>query len=187
MSRHRSARREQKFVVRSVRIVPLVVLVTLVAFAGIVLAAHSFGTGSASAAGRTPPRLGVPPGGTPTRIKMAGIPAIHPHMNLVNNGTAPTFTQADVLQYVATHPLGQTVRGSAAPTVVSVQFLTAQQVSAQLRGEDTGDPPGIPLCLVFVNGTFQTGGDDAGYAPITYHVGYLVFDAQTGNLIMTNV
>src|SRR6185437_8858145 len=107
------------------------------------------------------------------------IPAIRPRAELARSPGAH-YSEADVRQYMASHRPGNTVPSTPTPTVDSVQFLTAKQVSTMLHRESLGLPDTAPVCLVWVSGTFQ---DDPPYgvAVVTYHKGFLVFNAQTGN------
>jgi hypothetical protein len=119
-----------------------------------------------------------------------GIPAIQPRaaMALVDSA-GPYYTEADVRQYVATNRPGFTVPGTPNPVVVSVKFMTAQQASAQLGGESMGVPDSTLLCLVWVSGTFQNthGPVDNTTTVPTFTQGWMVFDAHTGNLLVSAV
>src|SRR5258708_31985413 len=113
-----------------------------------------------------------------------GIPAIKPQSSLATSGGA-RITKADVVQWVSTHQTDNQVAGTPSATVISVEFLTSKQVSTRLHGESTGVPDDILLCYVRVHGTFETN-PPQGVPAVVYHDGYLVFDAQTGNLLMGN-
>jgi hypothetical protein len=90
---------------------------------------------------------------------------------------------------VATHRPPFTVPGTPNPVVVSVQFMTAQQASAQLGGESMGVSDSPRLCLVYVSGTFQnTWGPVGPGTPVPpFTQGWMVFDAHTGNLLVSDV
>ncbi len=114
-----------------------------------------------------------------------GAPAIVPHLDARSTGptsTAPAFSTADVVQYVKTHPIWRNIASCATPTAVRVEFLTSQQVTSLLSGESTGMPDGALLCYVQMRGTFTFAGSSG--KTVTYHTGYEVFDAHTGNLLM---
>lgn len=114
-----------------------------------------------------------------------GAPAIVPRASAASTGptsTAPAFSTADVVQYVTTHPIWRNLAPWATPTVVQVEFLTSQQVTSLLSGESTGMPDGALLCYVQLRGTFTFAGSSG--KTVTYHTGYEVFDAHTGNLLM---
>jgi hypothetical protein len=122
--------------------------------------------------------------GKPDHQTPQGMPAIHVQAALVTS-TGPHFTEADVVQYIATTPIPYAVRSAPAPQVVSVQFLTMQQLSGQLpqyNPASTGISANTLLCLVRVSGTFSADpplGAKAAYA----YGAYLLFDAHTGNLL----
>jgi hypothetical protein len=72
-------------------------------------------------------------------------------------------------------------------TVVSVEFLTSQQVSARLDGETTGVPDGTLLCYVMIEGTYVMSAPPPINTTAVVHDGVLVFNAHTGNLLMSSV
>jgi hypothetical protein len=121
-----------------------------------------------------------------------GVPSIQPRAALARAGGAgPYYTEADVRQYFATHRPSSTVPGTPNPVVVSVQFLTAKQASAQTGGEGMGVPDSTLVCLVFVSGTFNNASwaptVDTPTADATFTQGWSVFDAHTGNLLVSTV
>jgi hypothetical protein len=134
-----------------------------------------------------------PPGPRPVTGQTThplGIPSIQPRAALAQAGGAgPYYTEADVRQYVATHRPGFTVPGTPNPVVVSVQFLTAQQASAQLGGESMDVSDSTLVCLVYVSGTFQSTSGPVGITATvpTFTQGWMVFDAHTGNLLVSTV
>lgn len=72
------------------------------------------------------------------------------------------------------------------PIVVSVSFVSAQTASGRLGGEPIGVPDTEPVCLVTLSGTFQGNSPAMGH-PLVYNDGELVFDAYTGNLLVSSV
>jgi hypothetical protein len=122
----------------------------------------------------------------------AGVPAIQPNAALAQAGGAgPYFTEADVRQYFAAHRSSFTVPGTPNPVVVSGQFLTAKQASAQLGEEEVAASDSTLVCLVFVSRIFQdTTAPIVGTPPTagtTVTQGAMVFDAHTGNLLVNTV
>jgi|GEM_PF-2526573 hypothetical protein len=109
-----------------------------------------------------------------------GIPAIKPTLP----GSIPAFTTADVLAFVTAYPHPDRDPSKPPPVVTSAEFLTSSEVSARLN-VSTGQPPGALLCLVTSQGSFRVAGP-AG-AIRTGTVGYQVFDASTGNLLLEGV
>lgn len=152
----------------------LVIPVALVALALGIQAAHA-----ANNAGPGP--LPV----TSVQHHTLGIPAITPRAALATSGGAH-FTGDDVKSYIATHPqMLPAAPGKPAPIVNSVQFLTAGQASALLQGESIGLPDTSLVCLVRVQGTFVNTYTPPGVSNGgTYTTATLVFDAQTGNLLI---
>lgn len=118
-----------------------------------------------------------------------GIPAITPRagMAVAAGATGPHFTRADVIQYITAHPeITGAVSGKPAPTVTSVRFVTAKQASALLQGESIGLPDSAPVCVVQLRGTFASSFAPPGFnAPATTDTAILVFDGQTGNLLIS--
>lgn len=110
-----------------------------------------------------------------------GSPAIRPR--LVSTGpSVPAFQAADAAQFASTHAMPQNQAVGSQTMVVSVRFLTSKQVSDLLNGESTGLPDSTLLCFVELQGTFTFGGGMGSM--VTYHRGYEVFDAHSGNIIM---
>lgn len=72
------------------------------------------------------------------------------------------------------------------PTVVSVSFVSAQTASSRMDGEYIGVPDTEPVCFVVLHGTFQGNSPAMGH-PLVYTDGELVFDAYTGNLLVSSV
>jgi len=114
------------------------------------------------------------------------MPAIQPRASLASS-TGPHFIEADVRAYIATHRPGFTVPSTPNPVVITVQFMTASQVSTQLQGESMGVPDDTLLCLVRVLGEFRNTYVPLGATPKTFTRGVMVFDAHTGNLLISSV
>ncbi len=89
--------------------------------------------------------------------------------------------------YLKTHPFvgGPTVKGVRA-SIVSIQFITSEQASVLMRGEQTGLPPTASICYVKLHGPFTPVAPLAPGAKQlpTVPYGVEIFDAQTGNLLM---
>jgi hypothetical protein len=119
-----------------------------------------------------------------------GAPALKPHVNAVaaaSNSVATTssvFTEADIKQYVATHPIARRVTPTSPIIVEKIQYLTKKEVRSILdRGETTfsDSSDNDPMCLVTLGGTFILEGPN-GIA-VTYQKAFELFDAGTGNLV----
>jgi hypothetical protein len=114
-----------------------------------------------------------------------GRPAIRP----TQAGT-PAFTETDVREYLATNvfPGGVTLSG-ASPAITEIMFVTSKQASDIMKGEYVGLPHTAPVCYVQLQGPFSSESHSSpkGARPATYQLGEMVFDAQTGNLLMWGV
>jgi hypothetical protein len=107
-----------------------------------------------------------------------GSSAIAPHFAAV-----PVFTLADAKEYVATHPLPLGAARDYKPQVTHAEFLTSQQVSERLHGVITGFLANHVLCYMELLGPFSFTGPQGALA--TYSRGVLIFDAETGNLVIS--
>jgi hypothetical protein len=97
--------------------------------------------------------------------------------------SSPRYSEVDAIQYVTAHPMPRNHAGSAEhPTAVVARFMTIAQVSALIQGGSTGLPDDALVCYVELQGNFIFPGPD-GPGP-TYHRGYEVFDAYSGNLLL---
>jgi hypothetical protein len=119
-----------------------------------------------------------------------GIPAIRPSVS----GNAPAYSLADARQYILCHPMfrnfmnvqstvtaGQTCDRQAF-TIVLLQFASSEEVSRLLNRGLTGLPANTMLCFSELSGQFAFPGPSGKV--VTYQVGFEVFHAQTGNLLM---
>lgn len=109
-----------------------------------------------------------------------GVPAIRP---LAAVGSGPQITRADAEQYVASHSLGiGSLRSSGQASVVTFQCGSQAEIEALLPyGAKLVDmPPGL-LCVAETQGTFRV--LQPGAAPAQSSRLFIVFDAQTGNLV----
>ena len=71
--------------------------------------------------------------------------------------------------------------------IAKVLFIPASEASALMRGASIGRPDTTLVCHVEVHGNLSTSWVHVpmpGIYPATAHVGVLVFDAQTGNLLI---
>ncbi len=139
---------------------------------------------SGSAGARGSPAASSSLGAGPTVVSYPpGVPAIQPRASLQSQG-GPAFTADDVTVYIQTQSFIRTTSG-AVPTITQITFMTAQQASALLQGEDIGRPDNALVCYVALEGSFQTRGPlPPGAANPIVHIAYELFDAQTGNLLM---
>jgi hypothetical protein len=182
MERNRRTRRQQRFALSPMATVVAVVL----GIAGVVLAAQAVQAmpNIASAIPLGPFQPASAP--TPYANSAVGIPAVHPRAAVAQQAGGH-FTEADVRQYVASHRPAFAVVGTPNPAVTSVQFLTAGEASALLQGEAIGVPDATLVCLVRLSGTFQNTYAPPGVVTKPFNQGVLIFDATTGNLLVSSV
>jgi hypothetical protein len=111
-----------------------------------------------------------------------GVRAIRPRATTSDPGT-PAFTEEDGRAYVAAHPHPDQAPSSSPATIERVEFLPGEVADARLGS--TGLPAGRLLCLVTLRGSFAVS------APFGHEVkssvGYLVFDAHTGNILIEGI
>lgn len=120
-----------------------------------------------------------------------GISAITP-IRCVSDQATAAFDRADVERFLADQPLFYL----AAPTageVATVLFVTASQASQWLHGTNIGRPDAALVCWVEVQGPLDLIKDislPSGIKPLDgatippAQVGILVFDGQTGHLLV---
>jgi len=122
-----------------------------------------------------PPIRNLPQNLSPT--VPVGSPAITPR----TTGT-PSFSVDDAKQYVATHHVPMGMSRDTKPVITRAEFLTSREVSDLLHGAATGFPADHQLCYVELQGPVTFSGPQG--AKVTYNRGVLIFDAQTGNLVI---
>lgn len=111
-----------------------------------------------------------------------GVPAIHP--------AGTSLTADEVRQFLTSKsgPVG--IKGVASTSVSRVDCgQTVGKLSPRLPGKSVGLPNDEPVCYVELNGTFTvytppTTQSPRG-TPVTFHTAFRVFDAKTGNVLVT--
>ena len=125
-----------------------------------------------------------PHSAAPVTMYPPGAPAIPVRTSMVSGTGAapavPAFTATEAAHYAQTHPLFHVV-GVGAMTVVKVQFMTSEQLSARLQGAALVLPAGSLVCYVELHGTFLFTGPAGA---VTYHAAYEVYNAANGNFLM---
>jgi hypothetical protein len=133
---------------------------------------------AAQRAERPPPiNLPLPPMHLPPTPPQ-GSAAIKPRI-----AATPSFTLDDAKQFVAEHPMLRTVNPKVGAAITDAEFLTSAEVSARLGDLTTGFPHDYLLCLVELRGPFVFPGPAGANA--VYDRGVLVFDAASGNLVIS--
>lgn len=101
----------------------------------------------------------------------------------VKAGPEP-FTKEDVTQYVQTHRLAKSIGDISRLRVESLEFLTAREVTARLQGASTGLPDNQRVAFATIRGpVYFTGPRNT--RPVAFDSVYALFDAATGNLLMS--
>jgi hypothetical protein len=114
--------------------------------------------------------------------------------NYTNISSTPKFTTADVIAFINKNGFSAPLVQGATLKFLTVQFVTAKQASVLMVGESVGRPDNYLVCYVKVQGPFQLMGLHMGpHLPnrkkpkTTADTGDMVFDGQTGNIIMWGV
>lgn len=118
------------------------------------------------------------PEGTPKRPQ--GMQAL-----TVKAGAEP-FGRDEVTQFVQTHRLAKSVGDISKLRVESVEFITAREVTVRLQGASTGLPDDQRVAFVIIRGPiYFTGPPRVTRTPVAFDTAYALFDATTGNLLMS--
>lgn len=116
------------------------------------------------------------PEGTPKRPQgMQGL--------AIKAGAEP-FTKDDVTQFVQTHRLAKSVGNISQLRVESLEFITAREVTARLQGASTGLPDDQRVAFATIRGPIYFTGP-RNIRPVAFDTAYALFDAATGNLLMS--
>jgi hypothetical protein len=115
-----------------------------------------------------------------------GIPAIAP--TLPTSAITATFTADDVRTLVEAHRFFPSTDGTT-PTITKILFIPASEASALLGNEWIGRPANAIVCYVELHGNLDRSRIVHAPAPspglaTPSHIGQLVFDARTGNLLI---
>jgi hypothetical protein len=136
-------------------------------------------TGAVPTSTITPPPahtpIAFPRGGGQPPVGVAGI---RPHL-----GGVPAFTTDDMAAYVKQNPLPQNFGGNDQATIVTSQFLAGGDLKA-LLGTSAGRPDEAMVGFVLLKGHFAFLGAGPNSPPPSFPYAYVLFDAQTGNLLM---
>jgi hypothetical protein len=110
-----------------------------------------------------------------------GVPALKPHLDTATS--SPVFAEADITQYVATHPVGVKIQYTSPVTVAKIKYLTMKEVHSILGSGGTNLPDSEPMCYVLVTGSFSMTSPPPDAVTVTYQKAYELFDAITGNQV----
>jgi hypothetical protein len=116
------------------------------------------------------------PRGTPKRPQ--GIQGL-----TVKAGPEP-FTKEDVAQFVQTHRLAKSVGDISQLHVDTLEFITARAVTERLEGVSTGLPDNQRVAFATIRGPIYFTGPPPS-KPVAFDTAYALFDAATGNLLMS--
>jgi hypothetical protein len=96
------------------------------------------------------------------------------------------FTEQDVRAYLEQYPPSLAASSEPAPTITKIEFLSVSQAEKQLQTSLDGHPGDEMVYVVRLQGDFAVP-VPPGVAPESGHVGVLVFDGNTGNLLVEGV
>ncbi len=115
--------------------------------------------------------------------------AIQPHIT-PKEPLSPAFTAQDVIDYVRTHPHGDSMGDASAITVERVDFLLRGELEQRFPGLRTYVPNNTLICVVTLRGTFQVSAPPLLQQRLpnaSSDTAYQLFDAQTGNILTETV
>lgn len=159
-------------------------VVSALALAGALVVGGQVAQAGQGRGGSDTPAPPPPPIGVSVHARQEGMPVLPVRAELAA-ATGAHFTEADVMAYFAGHRPSYAVAAQPAPVVVGVQFESARDANAQL-GTSINVPDDTLLCVVRLTGTFL-GDTPPGIKAYVYHDGHMVFDAHTGNLLVSSV
>lgn len=116
------------------------------------------------------------PTGTPQRPK--GMKALE-----VKPGPEP-FSKDDITQFIHTHRLAKSIGDPSQLQVESLEFMTAKDASARLQNVHTGLPDDARVGFAVIRGPIYFTGP-AQSKPVAFDRAYALFDASSGNLLMS--
>jgi hypothetical protein len=145
--------------------------------AGILLigAVLCIAAGCKKAAEAPKPVAVVEPAAGQTGMPATGREAIAPAANA-------QITEEQVRSSVTSHRVPRAAQATDV-AIVSISFLTSEQVRNLLHTAKLGVPDQEPMCLVVLSGKFEFLGPPGQMQ--TYSIAIEVFDAKTGNLMQT--
>lgn len=152
--------------------------------AGAILVSQVFSTPARAATDGIPPsgNAATTVHGSVVKGRTPQLPTGAPAIRLLKTTPGP-ITRDDVVRYVTLNKMPRTLSPSTNSAVTSASLLTSAEISNLLHGESTGFPDGKQLWFVQVRGIFVFPGPP-GTLPLVAHLGYEVFDPDTGNLLM---
>lgn len=122
-------------------------------------------------------------------MRPMGGAAIRPRGGASVSTSGPTFTAEDVAAFVQSHGMGGgKIRNFEQIKVQQVEFLMSQDVGGRFHRDmmaSTGVPDNTLLCFVTLQGSFGVAGPSGKV--VRGNVAYLVFDAQTGNILVRSL
>ncbi len=116
--------------------------------------------------------------------KITGVPAVQPHLNL-SDVTKAAFDEADIRQFVLANRVGVKIISTSAFSIEKVEFLTKKEIGTRIGDDSTGLPDSALQCLVTLNGTFTVRSPNG--TNISYSKAYDIFDARTGNKLISEL
>jgi hypothetical protein len=110
----------------------------------------------------------------------SGYSAIQPHLN-----TIPTFTEADVRQYVLTHHFSSNITYIEEPKLERIEYTTSKAAQNMIQSFISYEEEQM-VFLVELSGIFAFFGGPYPGREATFHTLFVVFDARTGNALVSS-
>jgi len=101
----------------------------------------------------------------------------------VKPGAEP-FTRDDVTKFIQTHRLGRSIGDISQLRADSLEFLPAREATSRLQGASSGLTDEHQVGLAIIRGPLYFTGPPPS-KPIAFASAYALFDAKTGNLLMS--
>ena len=109
-----------------------------------------------------------------------GYNAIQPYLDAI-----PAFTEDDVRQYVLTHHFSGNITNIEEPKLKRIVYTTSEEANNVTKGF-IGYEEEQMVFLAELSGTFAFFGGPPPGTKDTFHTLFVVFDAQTGNILASS-
>ena len=123
-------------------------------------------------------------------VSYPAIPAQQPTGSPAIRPAGASLSSDEVRQFLTSNSGPLRAKGVSNASISRVDCgQTAGKISPMLPGKNLGLPADMPLCYVELRGTFTVYTPPTPQAPhgttLTFHTAFQVFDAKTGNLMVT--
>ena len=136
----------------------------------------------------TPQRLEIPSTPTVAQTPVSGVRAIQPTLT----GRIPAFREADVREFAMRFPPPKTFTDASSKSIANLDCgMFSQDLAAHLGNLTTALSSDLPICYVELSGNFVVSVPPAANGqnrnPRLYVKAFEVFDARTGNMLLSGV